>query len=487
MPPLLPLLLDNVPPGLHQMLAQEGIAVRRRTAGLCEGRFVLSDSRRGLSRPDRGQTLIDVAPLCRGLAPEPLSAVVDQHARPHQWEFGGHRIQEEIACVDKRTVRETFLGRLRDRLHEAGGLWLRLAAFPFPYRSALNLRIDHDQHVEENFRSTLELLEGHQSAATHFVNGAAYEAFPGALARLQGMDVGSHGYRHHTYRTEDENLYNIARGISVLRKAGIDPSGFAAPHGRFNAGLLAALEKLAVGHSSEFGLAYDDLPFFPEGKGVLQIPVHPVCPEIFLESLARALHAPGGDAARLEPLPARTAIELAVHYFHKTAQEKYQAGEPLFFYGHPAGRLDRVCQVFAALFRSTAGMDRLWHTTLTEFAAWWRARGAVRLTLKPAGEQLRVEVDQLPRGYRLGLELCCAAGVALLPLETPTLEFSPTAVDYQPRPPRSGTPPLRVDPPHGLRGQVKRWLDWELETPPAEIPALGVRHWTKWALRRWRG
>ncbi len=77
---------------------------------------------------------------------------------------------------------------------------------------------------------------------------------------LRGFDVGSHGYRHHTYHFAKDNLANVRRGIGVLRQAGLEPSGYAAPHGRFNRGLLAGLEELGVTHSSEFALAYDELP-----------------------------------------------------------------------------------------------------------------------------------------------------------------------------------------------------------------------------------
>ena len=52
-----------------------------------------------------------------------------------------------------------------------------------------------------------------------------------------------------------------------------------------DAGLKAALEKLQVGHSSEFGLAYDDLPFWPRQSSVLQVPVHPVSLGIFLNAV----------------------------------------------------------------------------------------------------------------------------------------------------------------------------------------------------------
>ena len=46
----------------------------------------------------------------------------------------------------------------------------------------------------------------------------------------------------------------------MLASAGIDPVGFAAPHGRWNAGLDAVLAELGYRYSSDFQLGYDDSP-----------------------------------------------------------------------------------------------------------------------------------------------------------------------------------------------------------------------------------
>ena len=82
----------------------------------------------------------------------------------------------------------------------------------------------------------MDAIAGHEDAraisSTRRPTSRPREAWP----RLRGLDVGSHGYWHHTYRTEEENFRNIRRGIEILRAAGIEPRGFAAPHGRFNAG-----------------------------------------------------------------------------------------------------------------------------------------------------------------------------------------------------------------------------------------------------------
>ena len=285
--PLLPLVLDDVPQGLRQALAQEGVPCCDRRQGPAEGRFVLFDSRTQRRCPlGPGQVAIDVGRLRGRCSRDPFQELVDERAAAHQWQVGGLAITEEVAAVDKRAVRREVLDALRLRIEEQGGVWIRLAAFPFPYRSAFNFRLDYDHYHPDGFSSTLAAIAGSESSTSHYVNGSAFASCGDALARLRGLDVGSHGFWHHTYRTVEENLRNVGRGIATLNAAGIEPSGFVAPHGRFNRTLLIALETLGITHSSEFGLAYDELPFAVGSGAVLQIPIHPVCLEIFLEAVA---------------------------------------------------------------------------------------------------------------------------------------------------------------------------------------------------------
>ena len=471
--PLLPLVLDDVPWGLRQALAQEGIPFCDRRPGAAKGRFVLFDSRCGpLGRVDAGQVAVDIDPLRHGLGEDPLESLLDERADHFRWEIAGLRLTEEIARVDKATVRRRLLGELRTMIEQAGGVWLRVSAFPFPYRSAFNFRIDYDRYDAADFDAVVQLIAGHEQATSHFVNGATYEPLGDELARLRGLDVGSHGYRHHTYRTLQENLPNVRRGIEVLREAGLEPSGFVAPHGRFNRGLLGALDVLAVGHSSEFGLAYDDLPFLPVNSSVLQIPAHPVSLGLFLEAAKR--DSPGA------------AVEAAIAYFDQLARSRYRAGEPVFLYGHPTRRLGRYPEVLRGIFDTAGQFGAIWKTTLSRFAEWWRARGQIRMSLARRGDEFVLSVEDKPGQYAVGIEYCRGEHVALMPLAGQVLRFSPAALAYQRLGGRSTVGPVRIDPPEGLRGRVRRMIDWERVTPIEEISSGNWRNWAKRTLRRWR-
>ena len=478
--PILPLLLDRVPRSLRQAIAQEGIPTLSFQQHPCGGRFVLWDSK-GQRGPDavRGQVLIDIDLLRRQEEGDPLERLIEKRSARVAWEIGEFQASEEVARIDRRALRRRLMDRLRNLVERMGGIWLRVGAFPYPYRSAFNFRIDYDEYESHDFHTMLAALRGYEDATSHYVCGSTYEPHPEAIERLRGLDVGSHGYRHHTYLDTSDNLSNIRRGIEVLQRQGIEPSGFTAPHGRFNSGLLAALHTLGVTHSSEFGLAYDELPFWPDEGKVLQIPIHPICLGIVLEAARRQ----AGDDLTAQQ---RAAAAVAEH-FRATAQRKYEAGEPVFLYGHPTARLGRYPHVLRAALESTGHFAAIWHTTLSEFASWWRARAAVRIRAFSQADKVVLCVDRAATGFRLGAEFCRGEHVAPLPLSQTRLEFSPQALVFQRRRPVEETArAIRIDSSHSLRGSLLRYLDWEKVTPVNEISKRSLRGWMKHTLRRMR-
>lgn len=472
--PLLPLVLDDVPWALRQMLVQEGLPHIERDRRNALGRFLLFDSRNGpLRRPRAGQIAIDVELLRAAFDEDPFREWSDHRTQRFEWQVGPLRPSEEIARVDKRALRRGVMARLQEELERRGGVWIGLAPYPFPYRSAFNWRIDYDEFDERDFARLQFALSARADAVSHFVNGSAYEGRLDWVRQLAGQDVGSHGYWHHTYRTYEENLRNIERGIRVLEEAGLRPAGFTAPGGRFNRSLLKALERLEIGHSSEFALAYDELPLLPAGSSVLQIPVHPVCLGIVLE------------AARSDQR--RQAAEAAREYFTELVHAKIGSGEPVFLYGHPTGRLGRYPEVVEGVFREIEGRADVWAVTMSAWAEWWRARRRIQLTVMRDGDGYSVELVHKPVRQGLAIEYRRGAKVARLPLEAETLRFSPTAVEYRERQSAAIARPERVDSRHGLRGRVRRWVDWERETPVEEIAPTTLRNVAKRTLRTlWR-
>jgi hypothetical protein len=474
--PDLPLLLADVPPALRSALEQEGVPLAELHSSR-QGRFVLFDSRRGFPALDYDQVAIDVDHLRRGRTHDPLEALADERAARFEWQVGPLSVRETVARFDRAAVRRRLLSDLRTLVESAGGVWLRLAPYPRPYRTAFNFRLDHDQFDAHDFDATLAAIDGYEAAISHYVCAATHARNSEALARLKGAHVGSHGWWHHTYREQADNLTNIRRGIDGLRACGLNPLGFAAPHGRFHRNLLAALDELAVTHSSEFGLAYDDLPFFPSQSNVLQIPVHPICLGICLEAARRMPGRPIGDAE---------AAQATLDHWQTVAAEKHRAGEPIFYYGHPDGRVGRFPHLLRDVLEMASQLPATWCTTLATFENWWRARSAVRLEVVRNDDQFEVTARGLPSGYRCALEYHRGHEMATVELQSQRTTFSRAALPWERR--RAARPirPAASQCPMGLRAGLKWYLDWEKVTPIDQIDAQSWRGWAKRTLRRMR-
>ena len=477
--PLLPLCLSELSDEFAGILTREGVPHRPHDPARPRGTFVLYDGRFRQPVPELadGQIPLDIGVIASdpGNA-HPLDLLEDESAELRRWQVGPLSLVEHVARTDRREVRRWIVGELRKAIEKRGGIWVTLSPFPFPYRSALNVRIDYDQFDRADFHRMLDATEGHENATSHFVCASAYEGQTEAVARLRGMDVGSHGQHHHTYRSFEENRSNIARGIATLQQMGIEPSGFVAPGGRFTPGLRKALDQLNVGHSSEFAWGYDDLPGHPANSSTLQIPVHPVCLGLFLGAVV-------GEGSR-RTAAERQAIRLAGDYFRDLIRTRYRQCEPIFLYGHPTGRLGRFPQMLSQIFEQTSELSGLWPTTMTQMATWWKARSCVRLRVEREGDAYRVTCDALPESWPLAFDYWRGKHVARMPLENRVTRFNPSALAYESREARPTFKPVRIDQPEGLKGRVKRWLDWEKETPIDELPTDSIRNRTKRLLRR---
>lgn len=471
--PLLPLLVDRAPFELCRALDQEGIPYREHRPGTPAGRFVLASSRHGCAAAiSPGQCLVDLDEIVDRLGANPWRQLADTRSHRAQWTLASLPVQEDVALVDKRAVRRQLMAVLRDAIERRGGVWLKLASCPFPYRSAFCLRVDHDDYLPDDFHALLHALRGQERLVSHYVCAADFVRHPEALARLRGWHVGGHGFYHHTYPDHEQNLRNITRGWQVLERAGLQPDGFVAPHGRFPQALHDVLTELRISHSSEFSLAYDDLPFEPRPAGVLQIPVHPVGLGVILE------------AARASGLAPLAVIEPSVRYFEQWIAARYQEGEPINLYDHPTGRWGRYPQLVRAILAAAKECGMLWRATLSEQARWWRARRKISLRVLRDGDEFVVFADGLPADYRVAIEYWRGEHVAPMPLADRVSRFAPGALAYQRRGAHRQFQPVRVDRPEGLRGRVKRILDWEKVTPISEIDASTVGGWMKRTLRK---
>lgn len=480
--PALPLLLWDTPPGLELALAQEGTAAQTvrdpHPMAFQGGRFVLFDGRRVPAATVRARLSPDHVPLDvdelrrRGSA-DPFRMLIDTSAAQVGWDLGGHLLTESVSRFDKAAVRRRLLGPLRQAVISAGGVWARLAPYPFPYRSAFNFRADLDETCVDDYRRFARARRRLADCCTHFVSTSAYGEQPEVMRDLLRFDTQSHGHHHFVYRDPEANRRNLERAHQVLCDLGFGPIGFAAPHGRWNAGLDQAIEDLGYLYSSDFQLGHDDLPFHPwrgdRFSRVLQVPIHPICEGLFLEA-----GASGGRAV--------------AEHLRRVVRTRIEAGEPAFVYGHPERRLARFPEVLATLDAAISGEPLLWRVALSEFALWWRWRNERRWSIVPRADgRFELQFEEWCGRFPMALEVVRGRHVASVPISGPLTPLRPDELAYELRPGPSAWPPrVPVARPFSLRSAVREALDWETVTPIDDLPADTLTDRVKKGLRRWK-
>ncbi len=489
--PLLPLMVDQAPDGLRQVLAQEGIPWREQTSGPAQGRFVLFDSSRGRPGAGPGQVPIDLARLREILPEDPFVALADRQTARFRWNIGGYALSRRLPRHDARGLRRQIVEFLRAKVEQAGGVWIRVAPFPFPYRSALNARIDHDLGHAADLERLFEAIADDRGAVTPCLSAAVLESMAPVLSRLGPLDVGLLSLRHHLYWPAEEHRATMQRALTAVLAAGFSPSGVGIADGGCCCHLEAILDGLGVSYVSGLGPAYDDVPATATTGRLLLMPVHPVTLTMFLRAACQ------GSTARWSPDPPdpnpsdvaalESAVDAATAYFTNLMEERSRLGEPLLLYDRAAGCLGRYPRVLRGVF-DTAGRLAVWKTTLAGLADWWRARGQTRLSVVRRDGRLVVIAELRPRAYRVGIEYCRGRHVALLPLDDRILEFSPEALVYENRKDLGSVRPVRVDPPETpiAPGHLHR-----SDGPEADgVPPTAFRPWHQWArraIRRWVG
>jgi len=160
--PELPLMLAGVPRAVETLLHEAGVPaallpkVPLLAAGV--GRFVLYDSKtaRSAARASRAASF--------GLQPIDLREFL-----PTEDDFARLTVESHSGWqsgVDSATAR-TCLEKLKAAVEALGGVWVRLADYPFPYQSAICLAVEHHSEELADFRAIAATLPGR---ATHFVS-----------------------------------------------------------------------------------------------------------------------------------------------------------------------------------------------------------------------------------------------------------------------------------------------------------------------------
>jgi hypothetical protein len=442
-------------------------------------RFILFDGRSttiGSLAPllTSDHVAIDVDSLRRAEPFDPFAALIDNQAARASWTVGFRKLTERVSRHAKAHIRRRLIDRLRQAVTAAGGVWMRLAPFPYPYSSAFSFRADLDEPLADDYFRFAAARAPLADCCTHFVSTAAYAQHPSVLRDLKDHDAQSHGHFHHVYRDPAANRLNLERAHRILGSFGLQPTGFAAPHGRWSIGLDDALEDFGYLYASEFQLGYDDFPFYPWKGGrfsrILQIPVHPVCEGLFLEA-----GIPDGQAIG--------------EYLAGVVADRLAAGELAIAYGHPERRLGRMPEVLSAIARTVESNSLVWRVTFAELARWWRWRAERKWLVVPREDhRLEIQFAEWDARYDVALEIHRGDFFCSIPATGPRMSLGLSGLAYR-RSEACGPPPARpepVRPAPSLRRAVRAAIDWETVTPLAEIPRSTLSNRVKRGLRWWK-
>lgn len=265
---------------------------------------------------------------------------------------------EVVSSVDKGGLRRLVHAALRWLHHRRRLPFLHAPSLPREHDGVFGYRVDTDYGTRGEIVAMRRILHAAGATVTWFLHVEAHADWLDLFATFDGDEIGLHCMRHRTYGTYEENRANLSAGLSLMRGAGLDPRGCAAPNGFWNIELARAVQDLGFEYASEFSLDFDDLPFHPWMRDLfsplLQIPIHPICVGSFIR-------AKGSD-------------DDMRGYFSDVVDRGAARREPVIFYGHPGhGKYDLIADDIEHAIAT--GLSPM---TMGALARWWRKRSAIR-------------------------------------------------------------------------------------------------------------
>ncbi|KQC06717.1 MAG: hypothetical protein APR54_06810 [Candidatus Cloacimonas sp. SDB] len=234
-------------------------------------------------------------------------------------------------------------------------------------------RIDTDYCESNDALELYGICREYSINGTWFIDTASESRIKESYARMEDQEIAFHCDRHRIFQDRNTNLHYISRGLDKLEKLNISVSGYAAPFGEWNQSLADVLEEKDFSYSSEFALAYDDLPFYPyfnsKKTTVLQIPIHPI-------SLGRLRRSHF------------TETEM-VNYFLNLLAGKCADLQPVIIYHHPA---HKHFEVIAEIFKQVRELQ-LPVMNFEQFANWWKYRNNLKITGSMTGKKIVLKSD----------------------------------------------------------------------------------------------
>lgn len=268
---------------------------------------------------------------------------------------------ERVSAVTKGGIRLAIYRALIYLFNIRGLPLIHTWNLPDGLTSLFCFRIDTDFASQSQVEECYEMCRKYDISASWFIEAKSQGGWVDYYAKMEKQEIAYHCYSHRIFEDYKENLKDIETGLNILKRAGVEPKGYAAPNGEWNSVLNEALQTKGFNYSSEFGLSYDDLPFFPlvrkDFSEILQIPIHPI-------------------SSRRLKVAKHTEDEI-FQYYVRVMSEKQLLGEPVIFYHHP---VHEHFEIFDKLFQEIQAR-KIPNLSMGEYAEWWRKRILAKYTV----------------------------------------------------------------------------------------------------------
>jgi len=304
-----------------------------------------------VKKADKGTALI----LPSGL----VSSLCDYNIKRKMFpsDFAERNPSERVSEVSKEGIFYLIDHCLQYLFHIRDLPYIHLWFFPDGAKSQFSFRVDTDFSSKHEVENLYQVCRKNNIPATWFVEVKSQKDWIKVYSEMVNQEIGYHCYSHRIYSTPEENRQDFKQGLHVIQQSGINPKGYAAPYGEWNPDVIRIAQEFGFHYSSEFGLAYDAIPFFPcHGNSfstVLQIPIHPIS----AGSLRRARHTK----------------EDIFNYYLKIMEMKRTTYQPIIFYHHP---LHGIFDVFDKIFQRVRKIN-IPVLPLGDYSDWWRKRNNV--------------------------------------------------------------------------------------------------------------
>ncbi|MFH1800867.1 MAG: polysaccharide deacetylase family protein [Candidatus Omnitrophota bacterium] len=401
---------------------------------------------------------ISIADICESWA-----------SRRKDFFFNGFTVSETVAAQKKSRSREVVRCAVQKAFWCQGLPYVHLWYYPRGYRSVFSFRFDMDEYDPDGHSAFCRLLEKYRGSVSCFACLKTFESLEDELGKVvrSGVEVGYHGYIHHIYQDYAQNKLDFEQAERLLQKHPRSVKSFAGPHGVWHPTLQRILEERNYIYSSEFGLDYDNFPFFPivHGKtsSVTQIPTHPVC-----------------EGAFFERYPYQESM--LRDYFNAVIDHKIRKEEPALLFGHPDHRIGRHPEIFTNIMEKIDEYQGVWKTEFRQWAGWWKKRHDI--SFLPQYGNGTVRIEGLERVEDCTAEILFQDGRREFSTDWFLPIFDKAKSDCVSPVVETLTQQSYFK---KIKFGLKNWLDWETKTPPELLRITGVRTLVKRVFRALAG